>query len=209
VYGRALAQTAGTAVMRFANAELLPYDFTNFAETVRQYSEELQKLAENMREEIAERNTQIEEGVFAAIADSRQRFVPPPVEALPPYLNFAPLENAVAALTRSAEIYDKAAAKFRQAGRAVPKELNQKLLQSERKLTLKDGLPNRPWFKHQIYAPGFYTGYGVKTLPAVREAIEQKQWQEAEAQIARVAKVLTEMAAHIESAAADLESATR
>jgi N-acetylated-alpha-linked acidic dipeptidase len=209
VYGRALAQTAGTAAMRFAETDLLPYNFTNFAETIRKYLDELQKLVKNMRDEIAEQNTQIEEDVFTAIADPREQFVPPKAEALPPFLNFAPMENAVTALTRSAERYEKAAAKFRDSGQPVPKGVNQKLLQSERRLTLSDGLPNRPWFKHQIYAPGFYTGYGVKTIPAVREAIEQKKWKEADGQIIRVAKVLMDMATHIESAAQDLEAALR
>jgi len=68
-------------------------------------------------------------------------------------------------------------------------------------------LPGRPWFKHQVYAPGFYTGYGVKTIPAVREAIEQKQWKEADAAIVRVGKVLLDEAAVIDSAGAELERA--
>jgi N-acetylated-alpha-linked acidic dipeptidase len=76
-------------------------------------------------------------------------------------------------------------------------------------LTSEGGLPNRPWFKHQIYAPGFYTGYGVKTIPAVREALEQKQWKEAEDQIVRVGGVLRGMAGHVESIAIDLEQAVK
>jgi N-acetylated-alpha-linked acidic dipeptidase len=74
----------------------------------------------------------------------------------------------------------------------------------ERALTLKDGLPGRPWYKHQIYAPGLYTGYGVKTLPAVRESIEQKQWKRAEEQIVRVGKALENAAAAIEAAAGEV-----
>jgi N-acetylated-alpha-linked acidic dipeptidase len=87
--------------------------------------------------------------------------------------------------------------------------VNAKLLQSERALTLPDGLPGRPWFRHQIYAPGYYTGYGVKTIPAVREAIEQKQWPEAEAQMARVGEVLRNEAQVIDEAAAALEGAIK
>jgi N-acetylated-alpha-linked acidic dipeptidase len=71
-------------------------------------------------------------------------------------------------------------------------------------LTLNDGLPNRPWFRNQIYAPGFYTGYGVKTLPAVRESIEQKEWKQADEQIVRVGKVLENAGEAIEGAAAEL-----
>jgi len=205
IYGRALAQTAGTAMMRFADADLLPYDFTNFADTVKRYVDEVQKLWKTESDEIRERNKEIEEGVFSATADPHKTSVPPPVEQQPPFLNFAPLENGLAALTHGAERYDKAFRKVAmdQPGRLQP--VNEKLIQVERGLTLPDGLPGRPWFENQIYAPGMYTGYGVKTLPGVREAIEQKQWKEADEQIARVGKVLEKEAALIEQAAAGLE----
>lgn len=206
VYGRALAQTAGTAVMRFANADILPYDFVNFGETVGRYLDDLQKLAKKMQDDIAETRRQIEEGVFEAIIDPKgDPMSPPKKEEIPPYLNFAPLENAVAGLKRSATRYDEAVSKFRDSDSKVPAGLNKKLLQSERKLTLSEGLPNRPWFKHQIYAPGFYTGYGVKTIPAVREAIEQKSWKEADANIVKVAAVLESFTELIDSTAAVLE----
>ena len=171
IYGRALAQTAGTAILRFADADLLPYDFVSFAATVRRYVDEVQKLWKSKSDEIRERNKEIEEGLFSATADPRKTLVPPAKEAEPPYLNFAPLENGMAALTRSAERYDKAVEKAA-LDKGPLESVNQKLIQAERGLTLPDGLPGRPWFQHQIYAPGFYTGYGVKTLPGVREAIE-------------------------------------
>jgi N-acetylated-alpha-linked acidic dipeptidase len=204
IYGRALAQTAGTAMMRFADADLLPYDFTNFAETVKRYVDEVQKLWKTESDEIRERNKEIEEGVFSAIADPHKTSVAPPQETQPPFLNFAPLENGLAALTKAAERYDKAE---RQAHLDKPglDAVNEKLLRIERGLTLPDGLPGRPWFQHQIYAPGLYTGYGVKTLPGVREAIEQKHWKEADEQIVRVGKVLEKEGALIEDAAAGLE----
>lgn len=120
-------------------------------------------------------------------------------------MNFAPLENANANLTRSAERYSKAAASFRESKKISPAGLNKKLLQAEQLLLAGEGLPKRPWFKHQIYAPGFYTGYGVKTIPGVREAIEQKQWQEFDTQVARVAQALLALAAHVDAASAELE----
>jgi len=200
-YGRALAQTAGAAVMRLANAELLPFDFTSFADTLRRYVGELQKLVNDKRAEVQERNRQIEEGVFKATADPKKTLVPPAVEPVPPHLNFAPLENAVDALARSAERYEQAVAR---ASFQSVESVNQKLIQSERRLTDPAGLPGRPWFKHQIYAPGIYTGYSAKTIPGVREAIEQKQWQEAETQIVRVSKILADETALIEEAAAEL-----
>jgi N-acetylated-alpha-linked acidic dipeptidase len=205
VYGRALAQTIGTAVIRAADAELLPFDFTRQAATIGRYVDELKKLATSKRDDIIERNTQIEEGAFNATSDPRETFVSPRIEDVPPFLNFAPLENVMAALTKSAERYHKAAERFQSLNKPLPPSVNKKLIESERRLTHPDGLPNRSWFKHQIYAPGLYTGYGVKTIPAVREAIEEKKWKEAEQHIVRVAAVLQGMATHIESAAADLE----
>ena len=204
IYGRALAQTAGTAMMRFADADLLPYDFTNFSDTVHRYVEEVQKLWKTESDEIRERNKEIEEGLFSAVADPRKTSVPPPAEIQPPFLNFAPLENGLAALTHSAERYDQAAQKVN-LDKPGLEAVNQKLILIERGLTLPDGLPGRPWFQHQIYAPGFYTGYGVKTLPGVREAIEQKHWKEAGEQIVRVGKVLEKEASLIDEAAAGLE----
>jgi N-acetylated-alpha-linked acidic dipeptidase len=209
VYGRALAQTGGTAILRLADADLLPFEFGNFADTVQTYVKELKKLSERMQEEIRERNREIEEGVFSATNDPRHPLVAPKSEVVPPHLNFAPLENAADALTRSAAEYKKA---FDQAnangGAALASaslaDVNKMLITSERKLTTTEGLPNRPWFKHQLYAPGFYTGYAAKTVPAVREAIEQKQWKQAEEGITVVARVLQDEAALISAAAVRL-----
>jgi N-acetylated-alpha-linked acidic dipeptidase len=214
VYGRALAQTAGTAVMRLADSELLPYDFDNFTDTIHRYIDEIRKLAKDKRDEIVERNKRIEEGMFAAIMDPHEPTVAPPKETVPPFLNFAPLENGLAALQRTAEAYDKALAQATDNGgaalaRAALKEANQKLIAVERALTLNEGLPNRPWFKHQIYAPGFYTGYGVKTLPAVRESIEQKEWKLADEEIVKVGKVLENAGEAIQGATSELSKAVK
>ena len=211
-YGRALAQISGTAVMRLADADLLPYDFTDFADTIHKYLDELQKLLKDKQDKIREQNQEIEDGVFTATADPKEKSVPPPREGVPPFLAFAPLQNAADALTRSAERYQTALDKVTKngglaLGGVFLKAVNAHLLQSERKLTSPDGLPGRPWFRHMIYAPGFYTGYGVKTIPGVREAIEQKKWKEAEEQIVRVAGILQDEAALIESAAEEMEKA--
>jgi N-acetylated-alpha-linked acidic dipeptidase len=213
-YGRALAQTGGTAVLRLADAELIPYDFDNFTDTVRRYVQEVQKLATDKREEIIERNREIDDGVFAAANDPRRKTVAPLKETVPPFLNFAPLENGVAALQRTTERFDQALAKASEGdGGALTKtslrEANAQLIAVERALTLRDGLPGRPWFQHQIYAPGLYTGYGVKTLPAVRESIEQKDWKLAEEQIVRVGKVLENAGEGIGAAGAALDRATK
>jgi N-acetylated-alpha-linked acidic dipeptidase len=214
VYGRALAQTAGTAVMRLADADLLPYDFDDFTDTIRRYTQEVATLARESRDQIVERNRQIDEGVFAATDDPRDKTVPPPKEAAPPFLNFAPLENGLAALQRATDLYGQALARAvdhdgAALASAALRDANARLMAVERALTLDDGLPNRPWFKHQIYAPGFYTGYGVKTLPAVREAIEQKQWKLADEQIVRVGQVLENAGEAIQAATAELTHAAK
>ncbi len=213
VYERALSQTGGTAVMRLADADLLPFEFEDFADTVQTYLKELKTLSQKMQDDIRERNKEIEEGVFKATDDPRRPLVAPSVEAVPPHLNFAPFENAVDALTRSAAEYRKALEHANaNAGSALASaslaEVNKLLIESERKLTTAEGLSNRPWFKHQLYAPGFYTGYGVKTVPAVREAIELKKWKLADEGIVVVSRVLQDEAALISSAAAKLAAAT-
>jgi N-acetylated-alpha-linked acidic dipeptidase len=212
VYGRALAQAGGTAIMRLADADLLPFEFGDFADTVQTYLKELKALAQKTQDEIRERNREIEEGVFQATNDPRRPLVPPPVEAVPPHLNFAPLENAVDTLNRRAGEYRKALEQLNAKGGAAPAaaslaEVNKLLIESERRLTNAEGLPSRPWFKHQLYAPGFYTGYAVKTVPAVREAIELKQWKQADEAIVVVAHVLENEAALISSAATKLSAA--
>src|SRR6266704_2725196 len=206
VYGRALAQTVGTAVLRLADAEVLPYQFTGLAETVAKYTKEVEKLAKDKQDEIRERTRELDEGLFTATADPREPDVPPAREALPPFLNFAPLDNATDALTRAAERYEKALGRAQANGGAAlakpdVQAVNATLLRSERALTTAAGLPRRPWYRHAVYAPGFYTGYGVKTLPGVREAIEQKNWSEGDAQIEAAGKALQATADVIERAA--------
>jgi N-acetylated-alpha-linked acidic dipeptidase len=203
VYGRALAQTAGTAVMRLADADLLPYGFTNLANTVTRYADEIEKLWQEKRDEIEERNRQIEEGVFTATADPKKTLVPPQTEAVPPYLNFAPLRNGLQALAKAGESYETALRKAPLTGSLA--EVDRTLIGTERALTSPDGLPGRPWFQHLIYAPGFYTGYGVKTIPGVREAIEQKKWEEAGREVVRAGRALEQAAERIDAARKLLE----
>jgi N-acetylated-alpha-linked acidic dipeptidase len=208
-YGRALSETVGLAVLRLADAEIIPFDFTDFTDTIRRYVEEIERLAQTQRSDILERNRQIDDGVFAATSDPRRPTVAPSKDPVPPFLNLAPLRNGLAVLERASEQYEKAlggamegdGAKLAHA--SLP-AVNAQLLLVERALTLPDGLPGRPWYRHQIYAPGLYTGYGVKTLPGVRESIEEKQWKLADEQAVRVGKVLENAGEKIASAAAAL-----
>jgi N-acetylated-alpha-linked acidic dipeptidase len=209
VYGRALSQTVGTSVMRLADAEVLPFDFVDFADTVQKYTKDLQKLLSDKQEEIRERDRELDEGVFKATFDPRKPTVAPPREEVPPHLNFAPMQNAADVLTKSADHYRKALSQkqgtLSNEQTEMLRSLNAQLIESERKLTNDDGLPRRPWYKHLLYAPGIYSGYDVKTVPSVREGIEQKHYAEAEQEIARVAKALENEAALIEQAADSLE----
>jgi N-acetylated-alpha-linked acidic dipeptidase len=205
-YGIALAQTAGRAVLRVANADVLPFEFTHFSETVGQYLKEVTKLADDLRQQTVEKNQQIQEGSLQAFFDPKESYILPKPRPLVPYLSFAPLQNAVRKLEESANGFAAAMQQLQQSGRELPhaarQALDNILIGSERALTRETGLPRRPWFKHQIYAPGFYTGYGVKTLPGVREAIEQRNWQEFAAQIEIVAETLETLAREIDRAGA-------
>jgi N-acetylated-alpha-linked acidic dipeptidase len=211
VYGRALSQTVGTAVMRLADADLLPFEFTDFADTIRLYLKELRKLADDEREEAIERNKEIDEGLFSATNDPRRSKVAPPREDVPPHLNFAPLENATDALALSAQRYQTAVEKAwgPTLSQQILQDINQKLMESERRLTDQGGLLRRPWYKHMIYAPGVYSGYAAKTIPGVREAIEQKHWDEANAEITRVSAILDNETAVINSVIQHMEQPKR
>jgi N-acetylated-alpha-linked acidic dipeptidase len=214
VYERAESQTMGTAVMRMADADLLPYDFNALTATVRKYEGELEALAQSERDEIREQNHEIDDGTLMNASDPTETYVAPKKEDMPPYLNFAPLKNSLDSLARASDRYARDHAKaMASGGSAIASAslagVNQKLYMCERSLTSDKGLPGRPWFKHQLYAPGFYTGYGVKTIPAVREAIEQKNWTLATDQIEVVAGVLNKEAAAIDEAAQALEGAMK
>jgi N-acetylated-alpha-linked acidic dipeptidase len=212
VYERALAQTAGSVVLRIADSDLLPFDYAPQAEAIAKYESELEKLLKDKQEEIGERNTEIQEGAFTATADPHKTFVPPPIDPVPPYMNFAPMKNAIDKMKKSAERYSKALAKFRSATDGTVsvssvETVNADLLGISRLFLNDKGLPGRPWFKNQIYAPGAYTGYGAKPVAAVREFMDEKKWKEADEQIPMVAEVIDHVSAGIDKAAGDLENA--
>jgi N-acetylated-alpha-linked acidic dipeptidase len=206
-YGLALARTAGRIVLRLANADLLPFEFEALADEVGIYVGELEELADSMRKETAEVHRRLDAGYYTAAADPTETYVPPAREAEVPHLNFAPLRNASERLDRAAAAYAGAIGSIQ--GRPASEwpsdetlaEVDGILYRSERALTREEGLPGREWYVHHLYAPGFYTGYGVKTLPGVREAIEQREWTEVEAQVEVAAGVIEAVAAEVERAA--------
>jgi N-acetylated-alpha-linked acidic dipeptidase len=210
VYGRALGQAAGTTIMRMADADLLPYDYAPQAEAIAKYEADLEKLLKDKQDEFTERNLELQEGVFSATADPHKTSVPPPVETVPPYMNFAPMKNSIELLKKSADSYTKALAKFKSGDATISSQslntVNADLLAISRLFLNEKGLPERPWFKNQIYAPGAYTGYGAKPVAAVREYMDEKKWQQADAQIPMVAQVIANIAGGINKAAADLDA---
>ena len=198
VYSLTLAQVAGRATLRLANAPRLPFEFQAFADNVALYITELEQLAGEMRRETREQNEKIASGVYAAALDPTKTLGPPKEQEAVPYFNLAPLKNALARLEGAADAYADSVTDAAPASA----EINNLLFTSERLLTRDAGLPGRPWYKHQLYAPGFYTGYGVKTIPGVREAIEQREFGAVEAQIELAAEVLNDMSQRIEVLAA-------
>jgi N-acetylated-alpha-linked acidic dipeptidase len=174
---------------------VLPFEFQQWNKTVSGYMSELIKLTNDMRTAVEKHNTLVEKNVFELSADPKETFVKPVKKELIPYLDFTSLQNELVALN---EVITNFAAKdFSQLDQATSTKLNEKLLLTEHTLISEMGLPRRPWYKHQIYAPGFYTGYGVKTLPGVREAIEQKDWVEAADQMKVLTNTLSGFKNHI------------
>ncbi len=200
-YGVALVKVAGRTSLRLANAEVLPFEFQHFTETVSEYIDEVSELATSLREETAKENKLIRDGHYALAADPNQVYIAPTPKQEVPHFNFAPLHNALNVLKLQANAFTLAT---KTPTKNAP-QLNQTLKDMERSLTRAEGLPRRPWFKHHIYAPGFYTGYGVKTLPGVREAIEQRNYPEVQEQIDILAQVLMGFSTHIGQAVAVME----
>jgi len=207
VYGKALSQTIGTAVMRLADADVLPYRFSNLADAVNDYLKEVKDLLKEKQEQVKERNRELEDGVYRAINDPCRPTLPPKQEAVPPYINFAPLENAADALTKAGEHYNKALSSALKSTPDTAKlaTLNARLLTAERLLLNDTGLPTRPYYKNMLYAPGLYTGYAPKTVSGIRESIELKDYKLAEKEVPRVAKAVDDEAAFVDSMATELE----
>jgi N-acetylated-alpha-linked acidic dipeptidase len=199
-YGVALTKTAGRITMRMANADVLPFDFSTFYKTVNDYATEVKTLLETTRTETETENKVINEKLYDLAQDPKKPYKSPSIKAAVPFLDFSKLENTLVQLKDSADAFQKLYSKSLTLPVAKQKELNSILYQAERSLIYVNGLPRRPWYKHEIYAPGYYTGYGVKTLPGIREAIEQRNWKEAQESIEIVAKALQSYVQQIQQA---------
>jgi N-acetylated-alpha-linked acidic dipeptidase len=210
VYGRALAQTVGLATMRLASADVLPYEFGRLSDRVATNLKDAQELQTTVRDSIEEQNRQVEESTFVAMNDPRRPLVIPKKEGVPPFLNFAPLQNGATRLKSATSRFEVAyGAALKTGGRepdsATVGRLNALLLRAERALAPEGGLPRRAWYRQLLSAPGWYTGYSAKTMPGVREAIEAKRWEEADSQAVRLGHALEAEAVVLDSASALLE----
>ena len=210
VYGKALAQVAGMMVMRVANADLLPAEFGALSATAKRYLGEVTALRETTAKEIEELNKRLAENAFGITNDPRHPLTAPASQSPAPYLNFAPIQNATDSLARVAERYERAYGGLptSAATAAALAQVNALLRQSDQMMLIPEGLPKRPWYQHALYAPGYYTGYGVKTMPGVREAIEQRDWKLADEQVTKLAAALLRESDLIAKAAQLLEQAT-
>lgn len=194
VYGVVLAQVSGRTTLRMANARLLPFDFTDLVDTVRHYVKELEVLADAERKDVERVNRLIDSGEFAAALDPTRALRPPARRERVPHFNFAPIHNALAQVQEALDGYTVTP----DADDSVLGEINRLLFTSEQLLTREEGLPGRPWYRHQIYAPGYYTGYGAKTLPWIREAMEHRQYGQVPEGVEAVAATMRALATRIE-----------
>jgi N-acetylated-alpha-linked acidic dipeptidase len=194
LYARALAQTIGRAVMRSAQADVIPMQFSDFAESASRYVIELHELADSTREKTEKQHKLLDSNAYELARNIVEPVAPPEREPSVPYFNFAPLDNAITRLKNSAKEYDEAVARALSANEPADSQrfdqVNEVLRHIEQQLIDDHGLPGRDWFKHMIYAPGLHTGYGVKTMPGVREAIEERHWTEVDEYVPRISAAL-------------------
>jgi N-acetylated-alpha-linked acidic dipeptidase len=205
-YGVALAKVAGRIMLRASQAELIPVRETDFASSVAGYADELHKLSENMRGKTRELNKLLDDDAYKLAANPEKPRAPPPRADEVPFLNFSELDNAVQKLEQSAKAFDKEYARLDASNDAAlngeRERVNSTLSILEQSLTDPHGLPGRDWYQHMIYAPGAHTGYGVKTLPGIREAIEERRWEEANQYIGVVSRALNAYSTRLDRAIA-------
>jgi N-acetylated-alpha-linked acidic dipeptidase len=203
-YGVVLAKVAGRMMLRASQAQLLPARESDFAASVAGYDDELHKLADGMRVKTRELSKLLDDDTYTLTTDPKKPRAPPPRAADVPYLSFAELDNAVARLEQSAKAFDKVYARLEAVddpgANAAQERVNATLTELEQSLIDSHGLPGREWYQHMVYAPGLRTGYGVKTLPAIREAIEERRWDEANRYMGVVSRALNAYSARLDRA---------
>jgi N-acetylated-alpha-linked acidic dipeptidase len=195
-YGVTLAKTSGRAVLRLSEADVLPFDYTSLHKTIKGYINELMSNVDALREKAQVENDLIKNNAYKIAADPTTKLTTPTLLSEVPFVDFSLLLNALATLEKSAQKVEQL-----KAGADANKlaAINAKIYSAEQSLLLPAGLPRRPWYKHSLYAPGFYTGYGVKTVPGVREAIEQQNWLETQQQITAVANAINKFSSYLDA----------
>jgi N-acetylated-alpha-linked acidic dipeptidase len=202
VYGAALSKLVGRVVMRAADAPRVPASYSDFASSISRYVSEIKKLAADQREKDRALADLRREGDFTLASSPQDPIVAPPDRGITPLIDMLPLENAADHLTRAAAAADGALGKEDGLPPATQARMNGALANIDQLLLDPAGLPGRPWFQNLVYAPGTLTGYGAKTLPGDREAIEQRRFDDARTYVVRTAAVLEAYANRLDQVAA-------
>ena len=206
-YGITLAKVNGRLVLRLSESDILPFRFTNMAENIGTFIESNKKLAEGVKKKTEQRNRLLNQNAYTIAGNPKKTYLPPKRLDNVPVFDFSPLDGAHKRLEASAWTYEKSLAGLKKGSLSAEQksQVNRLLKDVEQAMSHPDGLPRRPWFQSMIYAPGFYTGYGVKTLPGIREGLEERNWDEVHKYIEEVAKALDRASAKINAAARILE----
>ena len=178
--------------------------FKPWFKTIKDYVEEIKTNLDKMRKETKTHNKLVVNDIYQLTADPTKEIIIPKKKEIVPFVDFSALQNALTNL--EATIDEFSAIKLENLNHSKKQELNAILQKTEQQFITEEGLPRRPWFKHQLYAPGFYTGYGVKTLPGIREALEQRNWEEANDQMTILAKTLNDFDEYLQNAISKIES---
>jgi len=201
-YGTALSKVVGRLVLRAADAPRVPARYSDFSRTVSRYLDEVMKLASDQRDKDRALADLRREGDFKVAAAPYDPLTAPPDRGITPLVDMLPLQNAVDHLKRAASAADAMLGREDKLPPATQARINARLADIDQLLIDPQGLPGRPWYKNLIYAPGTLTGYGAKTLPGVREAIEQRRWDDARTYVVRTAKVLEDYANRLDEVTA-------
>ena len=202
-YGVTLAKVNSRLVLRLSESEILPYRFINMADNIKTFIDSNKKLAKKVKEETARRNNLLDKKAFTIAKNPKIQYAPPKRLSEMKDFDFSSLDRSYNKLLDAAISFEKAIerSKIDNISQTDLVEINRLIREVEGALTLEKGLPRRPWYKNMIYAPGFYTGYGVKTLPGIREGLEERKWDEVDLYILEVSKAIERASNKIKKAA--------
>ncbi|HEX4170000.1 MAG TPA: transferrin receptor-like dimerization domain-containing protein [Bryobacteraceae bacterium] len=193
-------------MMRAADADILPYDFTILSQTLKTYDSELKALLKSLTDDAKTRKRNLDLGLYALTNDPKNPVQPPAALPIAPEMNFSSLDKSIGELENAAAVFKKSESRWLQLSPGKRNALNAKLSLTERRFSSDVGLPRRPWVRNLLYAPGTLTGYGAKTMPGVREALEQMRFAEAKEQLILIAKVVHDEAEYLEQITVEFNS---